>query len=401
MSLYLFAALNILQALLSFLSGVRFFIYVKREINKDRSSGFKPLASVILPCRGLDQSLEENIRALFLQDYSTYEIIFVVDNENDPALVVIEKVMLDFKNIKSRILIAGQATTSGQKIHNLITAVKEIDQRIEVLVFVDSDARPQPQWLKSLVEPLADTKIGATTGYRWFIPVNGGLASHLRSVWNASIASALGENHMKNFCWGGSTAIRRELFEKLNILDHWEGNLSDDFILTRELLHAKFPIHFVPQCLVASFEDCSWRELGEFTTRQMKITRVYAPHIWRTVFLSGLLFVPFFWTGLIISVTGSTSNLFMTMMVAIYILGTAKAFIRERAISISLKSYREELAKNALAQYLLWPMGSTIFLYNCVLSIFSNRIVWRGLTYRLKSTKKADIIRRDIRGSSI
>jgi len=37
--------------------------------------------------------------------------------------------------------------------------------------------------------------------------------SHLRAVWNAAIASALGADEQKNFCWGGSTAIRRSTFE--------------------------------------------------------------------------------------------------------------------------------------------------------------------------------------------
>ena len=41
----------------------------------------------------------------------------------------------------------------------------------EVLVFVDSDARPEKSWLKKLVAPLADETLGASTGYRWFLPV--------------------------------------------------------------------------------------------------------------------------------------------------------------------------------------------------------------------------------------
>jgi cellulose synthase/poly-beta-1,6-N-acetylglucosamine synthase-like glycosyltransferase len=125
---------------------------------------------------------------------------------------------------------------------------------------------------------LSDKSIGAITGYRWFIAESGGFASQLRSVWNASIASALGEREDKNFCWGGSTAIRKSTFEKLRIQERWRGTVSDDFLMTRVLQEAKLPIHFVPACLVASLDDCSFKELLEFTNRQLKITRVYAPH---------------------------------------------------------------------------------------------------------------------------
>src|SRR6185503_11846517 len=151
------------------------------------------------------------------------------------------------------------------------------DRQSEVIVFVDTDARPATDWLQHLVAPLADPRVGAASGYRWFIPVRGGFSSHLRSVWNASIASALGRNVHKNFCWGGSTAIRRSLFAELDVVNRWKGTVSDDFTITRTLQEAKFPIHFVPACLVPSLGDCNVRELLEFTNRQLKITRVYAP----------------------------------------------------------------------------------------------------------------------------
>ena len=68
-----------------------------------------------------------------------------------------------------------------------------------MLVFVDSDARlRQKNWLSSLVAPAGkDETVAATTGYRWFVPARGGLASDLQSVWNASIASAFGADEQK------------------------------------------------------------------------------------------------------------------------------------------------------------------------------------------------------------
>ncbi len=143
------------------------------------------------------------------------------------------------EELGAKVVIAGPATDTGQKVHNLIVATQQIDPRAEVLVFVDTDARPDSDWLRKLVAPLADEKLGASTGYRWFIPERGGLASRLRGVWNASVASALGADTTKNFCWGGSTAIRRSTFEELRVVDHWRGTVSDDFTITRVLKEAK------------------------------------------------------------------------------------------------------------------------------------------------------------------
>lgn len=396
---YFFAALLVLQAIISLQGGARYLSFVRQELAKEPPD-FTPFASVIAPCRGLDQNLRENLRALFHQDYPSYEIIFVADRKDDPALAVIEEVrreMSALSNVTSRLLVAGAAKGCGQKVHNLRAAVPLVDAASEVLVFVDSDAPPRTNWLRSLVAPLVDERVGAATGYRWFIPAKGGLASTLRSVWNASIASALGEDGNKNFCWGGSTAIRRETFERANVMEEWEGAASDDFALMRALRRAQLPIHFVPNCLTASHEDCGWRELLEFTTRQLKITRVYAPHFWRIVLISNLLFVIIFFGGIALTITRAALGLSfiaaLALIVTIYVLGSLKAYLRWRAVQLPLAQYRVQLQRDRIAHLFLWPLASVIYLYNALAALFSRRINWRGITYELKSPKETVIIK--------
>jgi cellulose synthase/poly-beta-1,6-N-acetylglucosamine synthase-like glycosyltransferase len=300
--------------------------------------------------------------------------------------------------VSARIVIAGQATDSGQKVHNLRQAVSEIDPETEVIVLVDSDARPSSSWLRSLIDPLADEEVCAATGYRWFI-TRRGLASQLLSVWNASIASALGERTDKNFCWGGSTAIRRSTFEKLQMRDRWRGTVSDDFTLTRALQEAKLPIRFVPACLVASFHDCTASELMEFTNRQLKITRVYAPHLWKPVLLSSLLFCAVFFGGLalvaVCTLLRLTYTLPLILVLLVYTLGAAKSYIRLKAVAIPLASYRELIYRSLAAHLLLWPLASALYLCNALAAAFSQRIKWRGITYELKSPTEAVIIARE------
>jgi ceramide glucosyltransferase len=398
---YFFAALLIIQALISLQGGFRYLSYIRLETTGGKPD-FAPYASVIAPCRGLDQGLRENLQTLFEQDYPAYEIIFVADQQNDPALVVIEEVCRA-NEVRSqapvaRTLIAGQATDSGQKVHNLRAAISETNPQSEVFVFVDSDARPRAGWLRSLVAPLVDERIGATTGYRWFIPQKGGFASVLRAVWNASIASALGPQSAKNFCWGGSTAIRRATFERAQVRDEWNGAASDDFAMMRALRRASLPIHFVPDCLTASHGDCNWRELLEFTSRQLKITRVYAPHFWRIVLFSNLLFVLIFFGGLALVITRTALNLSfivpLILILAIYLLGSLKAYLRWRAVCLPLAPYRAALKRDAFAHLFLWPLASALYLYNALTALFSRRLNWRGITYELKSPKETVIIAR-------
>ncbi|MDT5121920.1 MAG: hypothetical protein QOC96_1402 [Acidobacteriota bacterium] len=407
---YFFAALLIIQAIISLRGGARYLSYIRRETARENQI-FTPYASIIAPCRGLDQGLRENLAALFRQDYPAYEIIFVTDHADDPALAIVEEVRQEFStmahgstaHVATRICLAGEATESGQKVHNLRVAVSETNPQSEVFVFVDSDARPRTDWLRSLVAPLADEEMGAATGYRWFIPVSGGFASIMRAVWNASIASALGEQGNKNFCWGGSTAIRRTTFERAHVLDEWHGAASDDFAMTRALHRAQLPIHFVPDCLTTSHEDCNLAELLEFTTRQLKITRVYAPHLWRIVLISNLLFVLIFFGGIALIVTRALLGLSfivpLALILASYTLGILKAHLRWRAINIPLAQHRAELRRGLFAHLFLWPLASTLYFYNALAALFSRRIKWRGICYELKSPKETGIIKGRIQES--
>jgi cellulose synthase/poly-beta-1,6-N-acetylglucosamine synthase-like glycosyltransferase len=383
---YFLAAISCWIGIKSLLGGVRFAAFVRRETSRPLPE-FQPFVSVIAPGRGLEFGLADNLRPLLTQDYPRYEVLFVFDAADDPAIEVVEQLK---SNVTARIIIAGPATDSGQKVHNLRVATTRVDPKSAVLVFVDTDARPGKEWLKQLVAPLVDEDLGASSGYRWFIPENGGIASQLRSVWNASIASALGGDTTKNFCWGGSTAIRRTTFDQLAVNDRWRGTVSDDFTITSVLKEAKLPIHFTPNCLVASAGDCDFKELLEFTTRQIKITRVYASHLWLPLLLGSSLFTTVFFGGLIlISVYPRSSAAYILSI--LFALGAAKSFIRFRAVSRVLETSNRDL----LAHIFLWPFASLLYLYNAIIAGFSRRITWRGITYELKSPHEAVIISRD------
>jgi hypothetical protein len=131
---------------------------------------------------------------------------------------------------------------------------------------------------------------------------------------------------------GGSTAIRRETFEKLRVVKRWRGTVSDDFTITRVLHEAGLPIKFVPHCLTPSFHRSQWNELFEFTTRQLKITRVYASHLWKSVFIGSVIFVVTFFGGIVLGcyVRGDWSHIYYTagVLLIIFAMGAMKSHLR-------------------------------------------------------------------------
>ena len=399
---YFFASISIVLGLLSLRGGVRFVRYLQKETAKELPE-YTPFTTVFVPCRGVDDGLKENILSLFAQDYPAFEIIFVSDSADDPAFAIIEEARQSFRKQTGPVIstvVAGAAIDSGQKVHNLRNAINAAHPQSEVFVFTDTDVQTQKFWLRALVAPLHDEQIGAATGYRWFVARSGGFASHLLSVWNAAIASALGDRGDKNFCWGGSTAIRRATFESLHIGEHWKGTVSDDFTVTRVLHEAGVPIKFVPHCLTPSLTRSGVGELIEFSTRQLKITRVYASNLWRSVLMGSVIFVITFFGGIGLVIIRATLGVSyatpLVLLLLIFAMGAAKSHLRLKAIGLIIKHEAIRRTSTTLAHVFLWPIASLLFLYNASAAATSRRITWRGITYELKSPTETVILTREL-----
>lgn len=393
---YFFSILLIHFSYKSLLGGIKYLKFFRRELAKAETD-FAPFVSIIAPCRGLDEDLEENLSALFRQNFPKYEIVFAVDDEKDEAVSVIKNLIAENPQITAKLIVARKTKDSSQKVENLREAVLNVSDKSEIFVFVDSDARPVENWLKNLIAPLQDEKIGAATGYRWFISKKRNLASELRSVWNASIASALGENVKSNFCWGGSMAMRRKVFEKLEMREKWRGTLSDDFAVTRAMKDANLPVFFVPQALTASVEDCTFSEFLEFTTRQMKITRVYAQNLWIASFIgSGIFNLVWIWGifNLIFLDKSSFSFWFTSLtLLLVSVFSIGKSWLRLNAVKLVLDKYKYQLNKQFTPQNVLWILTPSIFFYNAFRALISRKIVWRGISYELKSSRETIVIK--------
>jgi len=140
-------------------------------------------------------------------------------------------------------------------------------------------------------------------------------------------------------------------------------------------------------------------ELLEFTNRQLKLTHVYATHLWKPVLFGSLLFCTVFFGGLALVIARAMLHLPyvvpLVLLFLIYVLGAAKGYIRLKAIAVPLSSYQSQLSKSLLAHLLLWPFSSALYLCNALAAALSRRIEWRGITYELKSATEAVIISRE------
>ena len=188
--------------------------------------------ALFVPCKGADTDTEPNLRAMFEQDHTNYELVFIVENVDDDACQPIRRLIAEYPGRQARLVLAGVATTSGQKVHNLLVATGQLPSDATVLAFADADIRPPSHWLRMLTQRI--NPFAAASGYRWFVPKRPSLANLLvASIDSAVVPLMFPSTHHK--VWGGSWAIRREVFESSGLREAWRGTLSDDLVASNVL----------------------------------------------------------------------------------------------------------------------------------------------------------------------
>jgi ceramide glucosyltransferase len=152
------AAIPFIYYFLALYSSWQFFRHTRKS---GQPSDFTPSVSNLKPIRGLDAEAYENFASYCNQDYPDYELLFGIGDGDDAVLEVIEKLKRDFPHRRIRVVHVSGHTAPNDKVVKLTRLVSEAQH--EVLVINDSDVRVRPDYLRSVVAPLRDPKVGAVT----------------------------------------------------------------------------------------------------------------------------------------------------------------------------------------------------------------------------------------------
>ncbi len=367
-----FAGPALLLAGLSLRGEIKRSRYVARRLAEQPED--LPPATVIVPVKGDDEGLRENLAALAALDYPDFELIVCAHSAADiPAGVLPARVKV--------VLAHATASASCEKVQNLMAAVRAARKRTQVLAFADSDGRVTSGWLRALVAPLAEPGVGASTGYRWFLPDPPDFWSLMRGVWDAVAAGMLGAGDNR-FAWGGATAIRKEVFFEARVPDFWQGALTDDYTLSQAIHAAGLTIAYAPGALTPCREHITAGPFFAWIRRQMAITRLCAPRLW----WPGLIAHIFYCGGMTASIVASIrgNRLAEWALVAQLLPGMAKGLNRATLAKTSLPEYAAWFKRHIWVHAFWVPLATWVWLFALLASAFARSIEWRGRRYPLK-----------------
>jgi ceramide glucosyltransferase len=196
--------------------------------------GFTPPVSNLKPIRGVDPDAYDNLSSFCRQDYPEYELIFCVGDREDPVLPLIDRLKREFPERPIRVLFGSGRDASNDKVAKLARMVSEAEH--EHVVISDSDVRVRPDYLRKVIAPLADPKIGAVTCFYLSIDERS-FADSLQSVgmmsdFYAGIVVAWQLDGVK-FALGPTIATTRDRLAAFGGYESIENRPADDLLVGR------------------------------------------------------------------------------------------------------------------------------------------------------------------------
>ena len=252
----------------------RFF----RRPHREEAAGFTPPVSILKPIRGLDPDAYENFASFCRQDYPDYELLFCVDDRQDPAAPLIDRLRREFPERPIRVLFGSGRDASNDKVAKLARLVSEAAH--EHLVISDSDVRVRPDYLRKVAAPLADPKIGAVTCFYLSIDEQS-FADRLQSVgmmsdFYAGIVVAWQLDGVK-FALGPTIATTRTRLAGFGGYESIENRPADDLLVGRLIADQGYEVELsrYPVETVADYH--SIRELIHKRLRWIVVMRHMRP----------------------------------------------------------------------------------------------------------------------------
>ncbi len=282
-------------------------------------------------------------------------------------------------------------STCSLKCSSLVQLVDELDDSHEVIVLADADLESHTTWLRDLVTPLADPKIGATFGNRWFMPTEGWFGSLIRQLWNAPSLVVM---YAIQIPWAGSLAIRSDVFRRGELRNKWSRAIVDDGPVRMAVKEQNLELRFVPSLIMANREECSLGFAYNFLRRQMTWTRTYVPVLWTALLICPAIYVGLWTVALFLAVAcafqgsleaailfGAGATLLASVSTVLWlILDICVRRVIRRQGEAAPTVWSRQLSRLPIAML----FAAWFHVWAAVAATVRRRVIWRGVTYEIR-----------------
>lgn len=339
---------------------------------------YTPFVSVLKPVRGVDFGSYENFASFCRQEYPDYEILFAVNDDGDPAVPVILRIIGDFPGRKIRLLVGAEHLGANRKVNKLARLAREAQH--DLLVLTDGDVRVGPNFLRQVVAPLADRHAGAVTCfYRGVAEKNLGaeieaigatsdfFAGVLMAEWTEGITFAL----------GASIATTKEWLGKMGGFEAIADTLADDYELGNRIAKAGGEVVLSHEAVWTMYPAQTFRSFWDHQVRWARTVRLCRP-----LSYLGLLFTQGLPWVVLAAFVAPATWISVGYLLAYLLLRFAMAW------TIGIWGVRDEVLRRKLW---LVPLRDAIHFVIWLASFGSNHIRWGSVEYVIRKGRMVPI----------
>lgn len=348
-------------------------IALRRKLREDYSFTNFPPISIIKPLKGLDDNLFDNLESFCKQEYPEYEVILSLQDYNDPAYRVAEKIRNKYPELV-KITLDNSSTALNPKVKNMISAYQE--SKYDYFLISDSNVYVEPDYLKRTVSAMtSDT--GLVTNL--IMGVGGKtLGAKLENLQLNSfviISVCFLDKFLKMPCSiGKSMLMRKSDFEQIGGFNAVKNVLAEDYLIGK-LMHEKGKKVKLCSYIIKNVNEYwSLRRFLNRHTRWAKIRWKIAGWKYLTEPLSNPVFI-----SSIVPLLDGFSKISITMFIAV------------ATIKIAFDLYINRLMQTSTGlSGILIPLKDLITGLIWLAPLISCKLNWRGNTYKIG--KETEII---------
>jgi ceramide glucosyltransferase len=356
------------------------FLRDKRSDKSQRSAAALAPVSILKPLKGMDPEIYESFRSHCIQDYPEYEIIFGVSDPQDPAIESVKALQQEFPDRRIQLVICLEILGANVKVSNLTQMLPAA--RFDSLIVNDSDIRVTPDYLRTVMAPLSDSRTGMVTClYRGVAATT--LGSRLESLGISTdfcpgvlVARQL-EGGIR-FGLGSTLAFRRAELEKLggfrSIVDH----LADDYELGKRIASLGLQVELSSVVVETHLPAYRFRD---FFAHQLRWARGVRDA--RAGGYLGLVFTFGIPWALVALVASQGSPWSWATLASTLVLHLAVALL----VGVSVLGDRQ-----VLRDAWLIPLRDLIAAIVWFVSLTGDTVTWRGERFRLRDGKLTRIV---------
>jgi ceramide glucosyltransferase len=361
------AAAPLVYYLVAIFAAVRFF---DREQSR-RLTEFAPPVSLLKPVHGVDFASRINFESFCRQNYPEYEILFCVNDMDDPAVPLLRQAVEDFPRCSIRILSNAPKMGSNQKVNNLVLLAREAKH--EIMVQSDGDVRVSPDYLKNVVAEFADESVGAVSCFYRGVAERDFWAE-VEAVGAASdfFAGALVANlpGRVTFALGASVATTKTWLEKIGGYEALADLLADDYEIGNRVHKAGGKVLLSREAVWTMYPAQSLMSFWQHQVRWARTVRLVRPaSFFGLVVTHGLPWC------VIAAVVAPTASIGAGYVAAYLVLRLLMAWV------VGVWGVEDEVLRRKLW---LVPLRDAIHFAVWLAGFASNRVTWGGVEYAIE-----------------